>query len=417
MRIGTIIAWNALVIFYLAPVHVSADDRIQASDSPAAVDVSTTDVSASGEPWCLECALPEASASRNQDCGIRIDPVYYGECLTNARGGISTAGATQYEGLLDLPLTLDLERLRIPVPGKFFLLAQNTHGRGLTQDFVGDSMVLSNIDSFQNITQVGEYWWELRVLDDAVTFRLGKQDVNEEFYLMDSASDFIQSGFTLSPNANLPSYPHQAMAAVALVQLNPALQLKVGVWDALANRGSWGFSSQDTVLVTGELEYAYTLLDASLPGRIAVGALYLSEGELLGEDFGAGYGYDLQLEQTIFRECDGSSEDAQGLEVFAAFYPRSYAEPVLADDIGDSFAAGLVYTGLLSRRDRDVLGAGVVWAELFQGGTNREAAIETFYKAAITDRVSLEPDLQYIVTPSGLRRDAIVAGARFQVTL
>ena len=85
--------------------------------------------------------------------------------------------------------------------------------------------------------------------------------------------------------------------------------------------------------------------------------------------------------------------------------------------IGDSFAAGLVYTGLLPRRDRDVLGAGVVWAELFQGGTNRETAIEIFYKAAITDRVSLQPDLQYIVTPSGLHRDALVAGVRFQVNL
>jgi len=348
---------------------------------------------------------------------LTIEPVYYGELFSNTRGGISAAGATQYEGLLDLSLTLDFERLRVPVPGKFFLPAQHTHGRGLTEDFVGDKMVISNIDSTRNITQVSEYWWEFGLLDDAVTLRLGKQDVNQEFFFMDSASDFIQSGFTLSPNANLPSYPHQAMAAVALMQLGPSLQLKVGVWDALAAPGSWGFSGQDTVLVTGELEYAYALLDASLPGRIAVGALYLSEGEVLGEHFGAGHGYNFQLEQRIFREGDDSAPDIQGLEIFAAFYPRFHGEPVLADDLGSSFAVGLVYTGLLPRRDRDVLGAGVVGAELFQGGTNRETAIEIFYKAAITDRVSLQPDLQYIVTPSGLVRDALLAGGRFQVNL
>jgi len=274
-------------------------------------------------------------------------------------------------------------------------------------------MVLSNIDSFSNIMQVGEYWWELGVLDDAVTLRLGKQDVNQEFFLMDSASDFIQSGFTLSPNANLPSYPHQTMAAVALVQLGASLQFKAGVWDALAAGGSWGFSSQDTVLVTGEIEYAYALLEGVLPGRIAVGALYLTEGEVLGEPFGAGHGYNVQLEQQVFGECADSAEDVQGLEVFVAFYPRFHGEPILADDIGDSFAAGLVYRGLLPRRDSDALGAGLVWAELFQGGTNRETAMEIFYRAAITDRVSLQPDLQYIVSPSGIYRDAVAVGLRF----
>lgn len=207
------------------------------------------------------------------------------------------------------------------------------------------------------------------------------------------------------------------MAAVALLQLGPSLQFKVGVWDALAARGSWGFSGQDTVLVTGELEYAYTLLDGALPGRIAVGAGYLSEGEVLGETFGAVHGYSLQVEQTVFREGDGSAEDIQTLGIFAAFYPRFPSEPVLSDAIGDTWAAGLVCTGLLPGRDKDAIGAGVVWAQLFQGGTDRETAIEVFYKAAITHRVSLQPDLQYIVTPSGLHPDAIVAGVRLQVNL
>jgi hypothetical protein len=214
VRIGAHIAWNAVVIHSLALVPVLAQDGSPASDGPAAADVWTMGVPARGEPPDDECDVRPFFTWRDQDRGVRIAPVYYGECLTNARGGISTARATQYEGLLDLPLTLDFERLRGPLPGKFFLLAENTHGRGLTEEFVGDKMVLSNIDSFRNIMQVGEYWWEFGVLDDAVTLRLGKQDLNREFFFMDSARDFIQSGFTLSPNANLPSYPHQAMAAL-----------------------------------------------------------------------------------------------------------------------------------------------------------------------------------------------------------
>lgn len=68
---------------------------------------------------------------RSCDRGISIEPVYYGEVFTNARGGLSTDDATQYQALFDLPLTLDFQKSRLPLPGRFFLLAQNTHGRGL----------------------------------------------------------------------------------------------------------------------------------------------------------------------------------------------------------------------------------------------------------------------------------------------
>ena len=65
----------------------------------------------------------------------------------------------------------------------------------------------------------------------------------------------------------------------------------------------------------------------------------------------------------------------------------------------------------------DIIGAGIAWAELFSGGTNQETAFELFYKLNLTDRVSLQPDLQYIVTPFGIHRDAIAVGLRFQVGL
>ena len=108
------------------------------------------------------------------DCGISLEPVYNGEVFTNTRGGISTNGATRYEARFDLPLTLDSEMMESPLPGRFFLLAQNTNGRGLTEDFVGDTQVVSNIDSFDNIMQVSEYWWEFGLFDDHVVVRLGK---------------------------------------------------------------------------------------------------------------------------------------------------------------------------------------------------------------------------------------------------
>ena len=58
-----------------------------------------------------------------------------------------------------------------------------------------------------------------------------------------------------------------------------------------------------------------------------------------------------------------------------------------------------------------------MWAELFQGGTNQETVFELFYKAEITPRIRIQPDLQYIATPSGIHRDALAVGVRFEVAL
>ena len=163
--------------------------------------------------------------------------------------------------------------------------------------------------------------------------------------------------------------------------------------------------------------YAYALLEGKYSGALGVGAGYMSDGEVAGERLAALHGYYVQLEQLIYRECACHKDNSQGLEVFAAYYPRFLGSAILTETIGDSFAAGLVYTGLIPNRNHDHLGAGVTWAELFQGGTNQETVCELFYKAWITPHLSLQPDLQYIATPSGILRDALVVGVRFQVVL
>lgn len=348
---------------------------------------------------------------------LSVAPVYTGEVFSNTRGGIATKDATRYQALLDIGLTIDFDQMQGPLRGKFFLLAQNTHGRGLTEDFIGDTQVISNIDSFNNIMRVGEYWWEFGLLDDNITVRLGKQDLNTEFLFIDVAEDFIQSSFGLSPSAALPSYPEQTMAALVLTRLSKSTVLKFGVWDALALGRGWGISENDSLLVAAELEYKYTLAGGRYPGVLSLGTGYLSGDDLDGVPFGDVNGYSFQIEQLIYRECLCDADNIQGLSVFAGYYPRSSDLPVLVEAIGDSYIAGLVYRGLLPGRDEDVLGAGVAWAELFQGGTNEETVVETFYKAQITPRVSLQPDLQYIATPSGIYRDALAVGVRFQLTM
>jgi porin len=368
---------------------------------------------------CDSAAANVIKALRDHECGISLDPVYYGEVFTNTKGGISTRNATQYEGLLDLALTIDFEKLRVPLPGRFFLLAQNTHGRGLTEEFIGDTQVISNIDSGDNIAQVSEYWWEFALLDDNVTIRLGKQDLNTEFLLVDMAEAFIQSSFGLSPSsAGLPTYPDPSMGAVALGQLTPSLRLKLGIWDGLADGGGWGFSGNDVILLIGELEYTYSLFDGRLPGILELGLAHNTDGIVSSLPFPSEWGYYIQWEQLVYRERPFDSDDTQGLGIFALYLPRFGGDPVTTatlETIEDSAAAGVVYTGLIPGRDDDVVGAGIAWARLNQGGTNQETVFEMFYKAQLTPSISFQPDLQYVASPSGIHRDALAVGIRFHV--
>jgi carbohydrate-selective porin OprB len=252
-------------------------------------------------------------------------------------------------------------------------------------------------------------------LDGDVIVRLGKQDINTEFLFINSASDFIHSTFGLSPSTAFPTYPDQSMAAVVLVQLDETWRLKAGVWDAFAPGGGWGFSGNDSVVLIGELERTYTLANGRLPGTFAVGAVYESAGVIAGKPVSAVREYVLQVEQMVYRESVDGNEGIQGLGLFGGYYPRFLGSQIIAKSIGDSFVAGVVYTGLLPCRDEDVLGTGFAWTELFQGGTNQESVIEFFYRAQLKPRVAIQPDLQYVVSPSGIQRDALAVGVRFQL--
>jgi len=361
-------------------------------------------------PWSLDTLFRD-------DCGLTAAPVYYGEVFTNARGGLSTNDATRYEGLLNLPISLDCREAGLPLPGKFHLLAQNTHGQGLSQKFVGDTQVLSNIDSLGNIMQVSEYWWEFDLLESDLAVRLGKQDLNTEFLAMEMAADFINSSFGISPSAVFPTYPSPSMAVVLLAQLSDSLEFKYGVWDGFADGGSWGFSGEGILFHFAELDYSYSLRDGQLPGSLEAGAAYIPGGKFHNTLLPEIHGYYLQVEQLVYRENAREQQDTQGLGVFISYFPRFPNGVFPSFSIRGDVVAGAIYTGLIPSRDKDVIGLGLAWAKLNRGGTNQETAVEFFYQAQISKTTSLQPDIQYIASPSGIYRDALAVGLRFQVEL
>lgn len=345
---------------------------------------------------------------------VRFEYIYIGEVMSNTRGGRSTRNATQYEGLFNLGVDLRLDQMPIRVPGRFFMVFQHTHGRGITDDYVGDIQYVSSIDPSANINQVSEYWWECTLFDDRLTVRLGKQDSNAEFHLIDQAAEFIHSGHGIPLSLPGPTYPHNGAAAVITWHLTESWSAKVGVWDGLPDGATWGFSGTGAIFAAAELEKKYSLFRGRFPGEFDIGYGYLT---LPADDedatsFTNQHAFYVDWGQAITREDLGDEANDQGLFTFFRWGTSWPREEVLVKDF---IGAGLVYKGLFPRRNDDRLGLGVNHVRHNLGGTGKETALELFYKAHLTKWSTVQPDCQYIFSPSGIYRDSIVVGLRYQV--
>jgi porin len=350
---------------------------------------------------------------------VAAEYLYTGEMFTNMRGGRSTQQATEYMGLADLVLTGDTEAMGFWKNGTCSILAQNMHGRGISEEYVGDVQILSNIDSPHRM-QVSEYWYEHHFLDGDVVLRLGKQDANLEFAVVHIAGDFINSSYGFHPTVPMASYPDGALAAVTLVELTDWLDFEFGIFDGEPDGRIWGFTDSGTSMSLYEFHARYALADEQLPGEMHAGLWYHS-GEW--DDLAAGsgnfqgaHGFYYGVEQWLTSEEPEAEEVQQGL---AAFGQYAWA-PEDRSELNHYWSAGIVYHGFLPGRDADILGAGVstVLFSRYAGVSSpNEAALELFYKCRLTDHLILQPDLQYIGRPSGTYRDAFVFGLRFEATL
>jgi len=374
--------------------------------------------------------------------GMALEFIYTGEVFSNLRGGRARSthshDHTEYIGNLDTTVTLDTEKMGLWPGGTFFVYGEQLHGYGISERHVGDVQLVSNLDPERGpFTQVSEYWYEQRLLDDRLGIRVGKQDANAEMCLVDFGVDFINSSFGQIPNVPLPAFPDPALGVTGFADPTDWLSIMCGIYDGEPSGKEWGFES--TFDGTGgsfsiiELVLKPELANR-LPGKYRVG-FWVNSAKVeelfiepeLGEEeeapvptariFPYNYGVYLAFDQAIYKEND-DPEDTQGL---GAFFQFGWA-PQDRNEIWRYYGAGLAYTGLLPGRDEDILGIGFAHAR-FSARMRRleeigesETAIEFFYKAQLTNWMALQPDLQYILTPGGNEDNAVAAGLRFEIS-
>ncbi len=357
--------------------------------------------------------------------GITAEYVYTGEVFSLAHGGLKTKDATKYRGNLDLVLNADTTAMDLWEGGRFFAYGNAYHGQSLTTNYVGDAQFFSNIDSTPrdaNEFLLMEYWYEHSFADGDILVKVGKQDSNADFAFSDLGGDFINSSFGFSPTILLPSWPNPAIGVATFLNLTDLLHYKLGVYDGSPSLGAFtggrsGFDSLGSggVITMQEVSLTPQLgAQGELPGTYKAGSwIHSDEFDNLATGVGTvngNHGYWFNIDQMLWIEPE-SGDEPQGLGFFAQYG----WSPSDRNAVDRYHGVGMTYRGLVPQRDIDLVGVGLASAHFSAAGTNREEAVEVFYKAQITDWFTIQPDMIYIANPSGINNDAFIVGLRSEI--
>jgi len=425
------LALTAVSIAAGAPVLAGEEIRVHSSASrkepQELADETRTPNGHPKPPWRWQHATGDWGGVRPwlDEHGIIFELTYTGEVFSNLHGGLNSDDATEYRGNVDLTVSLDTQALGLWPGGAFFFYLQNGHGRGITEEYVGDFQVISNLDA-HDFTQISEYWIGQSLFGDRVWIKLGKQDANADFCALYYGVDFVHSSFGVIPTVPMPTFPDPALGAAAFVTLAERLTLGAGVYDGASDRGRFGFDTAFDGDGGGfglvELTLHTSLIDDTwYAGAYRIGVWYHSgdveeiTGDSEPESFSHNHGIYLAFDQLLFAE-PAEPEGTQGLAAFAQF---GWA-PGDRNELGHYLGGGLIYTGAIPNRDQDVLGVGVAHVRFSDrvrrlDGRTHETAVELFYKVWLTPWLILQPDLQFIANPGGNGKDAVAAGLRFAV--
>src|SRR5579862_365385 len=129
---------------------------------------------------------------RWEDSGLQLGGDEIAEILADPIGGQKQR--TVFEGRFELFLNLDLEKALQWSGASFHANAYQIHGRGLSQNGVGNLLTVSNIEA-QRATRLFDLWLQQELLDHAVSIRVGQLAADDEFYISQYAALFINSTF------------------------------------------------------------------------------------------------------------------------------------------------------------------------------------------------------------------------------
>jgi porin len=338
----------------------------------------------------------------------------------NAAGGVRTGGVILNKAQVEATLDGDA----VGLPGVTFQAQVfRTDGASLSAR-VGDIQTVSNIEAGP-MTRLFEAWVEKTFGGDdhSLSLRAGLMDLNADFDSIDVAGAFVNSSHGIGPDLsrsgrNGPSiFPVSSLGLRALWSPSKVWTLKAAVFDGVSGDPAdpaafvrVRLRGDDGILAIAEADY-----HLSGDTTLQVGAWGYSQPlPAIGNP--AAQGHDRGVYASLAGPIPGADRWS------------GWIRGGLADDtsqIVDGYlGAGLVRKSPLSMRPDDQLGVAVAHATTGVSAQTAlrlypaETTIEAFYLLQVRKTVSIQPDIQYVVEPTGHSgaRNAVAVGLRFTFT-
>jgi porin len=370
------------------------------------------------EPVSTEAVSTEA---------VSTEAVYTADVWHNFAGGLDSGGA--YLDNLDVTAELDAEALWGLRGTRLFVYGLYNNGNALSGTRTGDLQAVSNLESGANDLRLYEAWLET-TLGSGGSLRLGLYDLNSEFDVLDSAGLFLHSAHGIGTDIaqsgqNGPSiFPITSLAVRVAWQWGNGWAARAALLDAVPGdahdpeQSDVHLGSGEGVLLVTELERQFA------EARLLIG----------------GWGYTARFDEWPDAQdaAPSRSRGNRGYYLRGEWQPSDhvalfgrYGRAAAEFNTTESFyGAGFNVQGLWPGRPNDTLGLAIAWAEAsdrYRRSPNlpsgradaREVAFEVTYRVPVSERLVIQPDLQYVVNPGldpGLD-DAVAVGLRVEAQL
>jgi porin len=295
---------------------------------------------------------------------------------------------------------------------------------------------------------MNELWFQQNFLGDRISIRVGQLGADSEFDLSTHSVVFLNGAFSWSPylSENIsnggPAYPMGTPGMrIALTPINwlsyqgAVFQGNPFAQDVNRHGFRWDLSASNGYFSIHELNLRLNQGSGSrsLPGTFKIGGWFDTEPDPDANSAQSwNYGFYFVADQMLYRVADSdftAATDNKGQQSTAAsptnkglgIFTHIGFTPPTSSFMNFYIDGGLTYKGLIPTRGNDVLGAAVGYGHLSKDPQNNqgrstpgyEIVLETTYQIELTPWLSLQPDVQYIIHPSGTNiANALVLGAR-----
>lgn len=294
-----------------------------------------------------------------------------------------------------------------------------TNNNTFSDVYAGDGQVASNIDNTSMI-RLYELWYRHDL--DQQSWQFGLIDLNGLYDAIDTAGLFLNSSHGIGPDYsqsgdNGPSiFPVTSLAINWQWQINDNLHWQVGVFDGVpgdpddSHANTISLGGNDGALLTSELNLNHNDL------RYAVGAWRYTASSDYSDGSGSAKNSGLY---GIVEHAAGEHDNAMG------WWLRAGLADSDINALENYVGAGVTLQNFNANRPEDVMGLAIAYAGSAdrwrdsEGAGNGETTLELSYSTQVTDWLRLQPDLQYVVSPSADRsiKDVLIFILRAEIDL